>query len=159
MQVSLILMLIEYAVNEKRLNIGFIESTALSWLDAGVASIVDAEKQIEYESRRKTAWGVVERAFGIESRLPSKKELEFSENWVLNWGFNTEMLRQAYDICVDAKGKLNMSYINKILESWSQKGYKTVADVENSKKKAANKKNSFSAYDKSLVEKLLNTDD
>ena len=159
MQVSLILMLIEYAINEKRLNIGFIESTALAWLDASVLSIVDAEKQIELQSRRKTAWGVVQKTFGIESRLPSKKELEFSENWVLNWGFKSEMLRHAYDICVDSKGKLSMSYINKILESWSQKGYKTVDDVENSKKKTANKSGNFSAYDKSLVEKLLNSDD
>ncbi len=158
MAVSLILMLIEYAVNEKRLNIGFIESTALSWLDAGVSSIVDAEKQIELQSRRKTAWGVVQKAFGIEARQPSKKELEFSENWVLKWGFKSEMLRYAYDICVDSKGKISMSYINKILESWSQKGFITVADVEKSKKNATNKANSFSAYDKSLVEKLLNSD-
>ena len=100
----------------------------------------------------------MQKAFGIEARQPSKKELEFSENWVLKWGFKSEMLRYAYDICVDSKGKISMSYINKILESWSQKGFITVADVEKSKKNTSNKSNSFSAYDKSLVEKLLNSD-
>ncbi|MBR6573017.1 MAG: DnaD domain protein [Clostridia bacterium] len=159
MQVSLILMLIEYAVNEKRLNLSFIESTAVAWLDAGVDSILAAEKEIERQNNRKTAWGIVQRTFGIEPRKPSAKELDFSENWILNWGFKDTMLKLAYDICVDAKSKVDMRYINKVLESWNSKEIKTPEDVEKDSKKPTKKtKNNFSAYDKNLVEKLLNKD-
>ena len=159
MQVSLILMLIEYANNENRLNMRFIESSAISWLDAGVTSILDAEKEIERQAGRKTAWGIVQRTFGIDSRKPSAKELDFSETWIINWGFNSNMLKLAYDICVDAKSKVDMRYINKVLESWNSKGIKTPEDVEKDNKKPSKKaKNNFSAYDKDLVEKLLNKD-
>lgn len=159
MPVSLILMLIEYAVNEKHLNISFIESTAISWLDAGVDSILAAEKEIERQAGRKTAWGIVQRTFGIDTRKPSAKELDFSENWIINWGFNATMLKLAYDICVDAKGKVDMRYINKVLESWNSKGISTPEDVEKDNRKPTKKtKNNFSAYDKELVEKLFNRD-
>ena len=159
MSISLILMLIEYAVNEKRLNLSFIESTAIAWLEAGVNSILSAEAEIEKQNNRKTAWSVVQRAFGIESRIPSAKELEFSENWVLNWGFKADMLKLAYDACVDAKGKSSMPYINKILESWNSKGISTPEDVEKDNKKPTKKaKNDFSAYDKELVAQLFNRD-
>ena len=135
MQVALILMLIEYAVNEKRLNLSFIESTAVAWLEAGVDSILAAEKEIERQNNRKTAWGIVQRTFGIDSRKPSAKELDFSENWIINWGFKDTMLKLAYDICVDAKGKVDMRYINKVLESWNSKGIKSPEDVEKDNKK------------------------
>lgn len=159
MQVSLILMLIEYAVNEKRLNLSFIESTATSWLEAGVDSILAAEKEIERQNNRKTAWGIVRRTFGIDSRKPSAKELDFSECWIINWCFKDTMLKLAYDICVDAKGKVDMRYINKVLESWNSKGIKTPEDVEKDSKKPTKKtKNNFSAYDKDLVKKLINKD-
>ena len=159
MQVSLILMLIEYAVNEKRLNLSFIESTAVAWLEAGVDSILAAEKEIERQNNRKTAWGIVQRTFGIDLRKPSAKELDFSESWIINWAFNATMLKLAYDICVDTKSKVDMRYINKVLESWHSKGFTTPEDVEKDNKKPSKKvKNDFVAYDINLVEKLLNKD-
>ncbi len=159
MPVALILMLIEYAVNEKRQNIRFIESTAVAWLDAGVDSILAAEKEIKKQNNRKTAWGIVQKTFGFDSRKPSAKELDFSETWIIEWGFKDTMLKLAYDACVDAKSKVDMRYINKVLESWHSKGFTTPQDVEKDNKKPTKKtKNNFSAYDKDLVEKLLNKD-
>ena len=116
MDISLILMLVEYAVSEDKATVAFIESTALAWLEAGVTTLSDAEEQIEARSLRKTAWGVVLSAFGMDYRMPSDKELEFSGRWVVEWQFKKELLREAYNICVDKNAKLSMPYINKILE-------------------------------------------
>ncbi len=158
MDVSLILMLVEYATSEGKASIGFINSTARSWLDAGVDSVVAAEEEIEKINRRKSAWSIVERSFGIEHRQPSAKELLYSEKWVIEWGFTREMLRAAYDACIDANAKISMPYINKILESWHNKGYKTVEDTKNNenKKQSSDKKPS---YNKELFEKMLDRDD
>lgn len=158
MDVSLILMLVEYATSEGKPSIGFINSTARSWLDAGVDSVVAAEEEIEKINRRKSAWSIVERSFGIEHRQPSAKELLYSEKWVIEWGFTREMLRAAYDACIDTNAKISMPYINKILESWHNKGYKTVEDTKNNenKKQSSDKKPS---YNKELFEKMLDRDD
>ena len=158
MDVSLILMLVEYSISEGKPTISFIESTALSWLDCGVETISDAEEQIEARAKRKTAWGMVMAAFGIEYRQPSDKELDLSHKWAVEWGFSREMLRNAYNICVDKNAKLSMPYINKILEKWRKDGVKTPADIEKSAK-PKQKENGYAKYDRSLVDKLLNNDD
>ena len=161
MDVSIILMLVEYAVSEGKTTIAFIESIALSWLEAGVTTLTDAEEQIEARTKKKTAWGMVETAFGIEHRMPSDKELEYANTWVIEWGFSREMLKEAYNRCVDAKAKLDMRYVNGILSRWFKDGIKTVEATRETAKTAAKPvdKKGFSAYDKSLVDKLLNNDD
>lgn len=161
MDVSIILMLVEYAVSEGKTTIAFIESIALSWLEAGVSTLTDAEEQIEARTKKKTAWGMVEAAFGIEHRMPSDKELEYANTWVIEWGFSREILKEAYNRCVDAKAKLDMRYVNGILSRWFKDGIKTVEATRETEKTAAKPadKKGFSAYDKSLVDKLLNNDD
>lgn len=160
MDISLILMLVEYAVSEGKATVSFIESTALGWIDAGVTTLSQAEEQIETRSRRKTAWGMIESAFGIERRQPSDKELEYAQRWIIDWHFSREMLREAYNRCIDQKAKISMPYINGILEKWFKDGTVTLeAAKSNSDLPKKSGKNDFGAYDKKLVNKLLNDDD
>lgn len=156
MDVSIILMLVEYAVSENKATVSFIEKIALSWLDAGVSTLAQAEEQIEIRSKKKTAWGMVESAFGIDHRLPSDKELEFAGKWIVEWHFSREMLKEAYNRCVDTKSKLDMRYVNGILERWFKEGVKSPSEIEKQNKP---KTDSMAAYDKNLVNRLLNNDD
>lgn len=160
MDVSLILMIVEYAISEGKTTVSFIEATALAWIDAGVSTLAQAEEQIETRNRKKTAWGIVVRAFGTEHRAPSDKELEYAETWINQWGFSREMLKEAYNRCIDQKAKISMPYINGILEKWYKEGVKTPEAAKNSDNKSKKKsENSFSTYNKGLVDKLLNNDD
>lgn len=160
MDVSLILMLVEYAVSEGKTTVSFIENTALSWIDAGVTTLAQAEEQIETRGRRKTAWSMIESAFGIERRQPSDKELEYAQSWIIDWHFSREMLKEAYNRCIDQKAKISMPYINGILEKWFKDGITTLeAAKANSATSRKSGKNDFGAYDKSLVDRLLNDDD
>ncbi len=158
-EVSVILMLVEYAISEGKPSIGFINATARAWQSAGVDSVAAAEEQIERVGRQKSAWAIVERAFGIEHRKPSAKELEFCEKWVIEWKFSRDMLKEAYDSCVDSKTKLSMPYINKILESWHQKGYAKPEQTRAKATKANSQPARKPSYDKALFEKMLNSDD
>ena len=158
MDVSVILMLMEYAISENRCNMGFIEKTAISWINDGVVTILDAENRIKSMYAQKTAWKAVERAFGFEDRQPSDKELEYARLWINEWEMPSELLKLAYDKCVDAKSKFVMGYTAKILEKWHNSGYKTVNDVNTGEKKsvkAKTPKNDFSTYDIDLVEKII----
>ncbi len=157
MDVSLILMLVEYAVSEGKATVSFIEKTALAWIDAGVTTLAQAEEQIEERNRKKTAWNIVRSAFGIDPRLPSDKELEYSDKWVCKWKFSREMLKEAYNRCIDQKAKISMPYINSILEKWFKEGITSLTEIAQDKKTA--KESSFAKYDRSFVEKLLNSDD
>lgn len=160
MDVSLILMVVEYAIDQENTSTTFMERTALAWIDAGVTNLVEAENYIAERGRKLTAWGVVEKAFGIEKRKPSDKELDLSARWVTEWGFSKEMLHEAYNRCIDQKAKLSMTYINGILERWYKDKITTPADIDKAKPAAAAKPDTKggSAYDKTLVEDILNKD-
>lgn len=162
LDVSVLLLLIEYAVSENKKNISFIEKTAIKWKENGVETLVDAENEIKKAAQNKLAVSVVWKAFGIDSRKPSENEQKYCNIWVNEWGINSELLLRAYNICIDNKSKLVFQYINTVLENWHKKGYKTVADtVEGEKstpKQTKQGKNNFAAYDLDAFEKMLNSD-
>lgn len=165
MDVSLILMLIQYAISEKKCNISFIERTAAQWLDNGVETVADAEKYIAESAKKKLSWGVVQSAFGIENRRPSAKELTLSDTWINEWKITPDLLRLAYDACVDAKSKFLFSYTAKIIEEWHKKGIKTPdelkaqATASAQSSKPGGKKYDYAAYDLELFERMLDEDD
>lgn len=161
MDISLILMAIQFAINEGRPNISYIEKTAIAWANKGIETVLEAEAEIAEIARRKTAWGIVEAAFGIEKRQPSEKELTLSFKWVNEWGFSREILKAAYDACIDSKSKISMPYIDKILESWHKDNIKNVSDIaekQSKKSQKVNKNSNSTTYDINLFEEMLNRD-
>lgn len=159
---ALILMIIEYAKSENKCNIGFIERTAIDWINSGIDSISAAEKKIRELNDQKIAWNIVRSAMGIEDRRPSPNELKLAYKWVVEYGFSREILAEAYNQCVDNTSKFSMPYIRKILEDWHKKNVKTIEDIKTLKKPAKtkpNKKNNYAAYDLELAEKMLLMDE
>lgn len=159
LDISLVLMVVQYAVSQNRCNIGFIEKIAVDWVNRGIDTVAKAEEELNQSAIRQQAWNIVQKAFGIERRMPSTKELEYSAKWINEWGISGEMLRFAYETCVDAKSKFSFPYVAKILESWYQKGYKKPEDVLKEQKNAGRGKTDHSAFDIELFEKMLNSDD
>lgn len=157
LDVSVILMIIQYAVANNKANMRFIESTAVSWINKGIDSVAAADEELRNMALRDEAWKIVRKAFGFENRKPSPKETELSFKWVNEWGMSEKMLTAAYNACVDAKSEFYMPYVSKIIESWHEKGYKTPEDIKNVKK--PKKENVFAAYDMELFEKMLNSKD
>lgn len=158
LDVSLILMIVQYAAAHGKARIGFIESTATDWVNRGISTIAAADKELNQMAMSEQAWGIVCSAFGLEKRKPSKNELKLSFMWVSEWKISREMLTAAYNACVDAISKFDMKYVSKIIEGWHEKGYKKPADIEEKKNSGAEKE-SFAAYDIDLFEKMLNSDD
>ena len=55
------------------------------------------------------------------------------------WHFSPDLIREAYERCVDQTGKMNLRYMNKILERWHREGILTLeqAKQEQEQKHAA----------------------
>ncbi len=164
LDISVVLFLLQYAFNEGKLNIRFIEKTAVEWSNKGVNSVLDAEKIITEKIKSDLAWKRTEKAFGIEHRKPSAKETKYSNLWFNDWELNDEVLSIAYDTCVDAKSKFIFEYCAKIIENWHKEGLITPEDirfyVENHKPEKPNKTDiSYAGYDIELYEKMINSDD
>ncbi|MBQ8267436.1 MAG: DnaD domain protein, partial [Clostridia bacterium] len=141
-------------------NIYFVKKTAAYWLSQGVETVMDAEHLIADAAKQNLAWSLVQNAFGIEKRNPSAKELEYSNLWINEWKMSADMLKAAYDACVDAKTKLSMPYVAKIIEAWHKDGITTPEQItaQNKKSKKLSSKTDYAGYDLDLFEKMLNQD-
>ena len=162
LDLSVCLYLLQYAVNEGKKNIRFIEKTAVSWVNSGVKTISDAEKIVIKEMNTDLAWKRCEKAFGIEHRKPSAKEAEYCLKWFDEWGLADDVLTLAYDVCVDAKSKFIFSYCAKVIENWYGSGLKTRSDIEKSLAKNVGAKpedNNYAGYDLDLYKKMFGIED
>lgn len=161
MSVPLILFLLSYASSKGKCNLSFIRATSNSWIKAGVESVTDAEKEIADAARRELSWSVVQRTFGIEKRKPSEKESTLSDKWVNEWQYSPELLKMAYDECVDKKSKFIFSYVAAVLEAWHKDGVKSPEDIKGTEKKKNDSadKYGYGGYDINKFEEMLNKDD
>ena len=159
MDPSVLLFLLGYAAREGKCNLSFVKKTATSWLTQGVETVMDAEALIADAAKQNLAWSVVQNAFGIEKRNPSTKELEYSNLWINEWKTSVDMLKAAYDACIDSKSKLSMPYIAKIIETWHKEGITTREQISAKKQKSKPQtKTDYAGYDLDLFEKMLNND-
>ncbi len=126
MPADVIIMIIQYAAGNGKCNMGYIEKMAISWAKEGVTTHERAEEKVRLLDERKEYWSRVCRLFGIDKRPPSAYETEAVMRWLQDWHFDDDMLREAYNRCVDSTGKLKFQYINKILERWHKEGIYTV---------------------------------
>ena len=153
---SVILMAVQYSINEGRKNFSYIEKVCVDWAENDVVDVPSAERRLNQLYMSKSAWKIVCSAFGIDDRRPSAKESKFADRWVNEYGFTKQMLKIAYDRTIDSIGKVNFTYIGKILDKWHADGIKKPEQLnddggENNKPNTSKK--SETSYD---IEKIKN---
>ena len=67
-------------------------------------------------------WKKFENIIGIEHRSPTTQEQEAVLRWHDEWKCKENLVRYAYEICVDTKGRYNIRYMDGILKRWYLKG-------------------------------------
>lgn len=127
---DLILHLINYCVSVGKTNFRYIEKVSLDWYDRGVDTFEKAEAMIRALEKKARAETAVSTYFGIDNRALSKKEREYIDTWVNGFGMSMDMIKHAYELCIDKKAKLSFPYIGGIIADWHKKGYKTVAETQ-----------------------------
>lgn len=130
MPTEVIYILVDFCTKNGKDNIKYIEQVAHSWYSSGITSEERAHEYVVKYEASKARQTEVMRIFGISGRSLSSKEKERIKKWTEDFGFDNDMIRLAYDRCVDSTGKSGFAYIDKILTSWFEKGYKTYAEAE-----------------------------
>ncbi len=124
-----ILLLFAYCAKIGKKNVKYAEKMAYSLYDRDIDT---SEALVDYlswlETSRSTE-GRLRSLLGLGSRSFSKKEREFFERWCRVFHYDYDMMEAAYNATVNAIGKPSMPYMNKILESWNELGFKTPEDA------------------------------
>lgn len=172
--VDVIEYLFEYCVSKDKINMRYIDKTAISWSEKGIGTVKDAKSLNVVYSNDTYA---VMKAFGLSGRQPSKKESEFVDKWTSSLGFSLEMITLACERTINKIHQPSFEYADTILTNWHKKGAKSQSDVKtldaeyagkasyNNKNSAGSAikqtvKNTFSNFnqrenDYSMIEKIL----
>lgn len=146
--VDVIIMLLHYAAGINKANMRYIEKTAMNWADEEIFTHQKAEEKLRRLDEEAKAWRTVESVLGTGHRSPTQNESEMASQWIRNWKFSREMIREAYERCVNQTGKINLRYMHKILERWNREGITTLSQAaQEQAKKAEKNRESKTSYD------------
>lgn len=154
---DVILMLLQYVKSRGKDNTSYIETVGRNWSAENILSHQMAEEKLRKLDEIAGAWRVIEQTVGISHRSPSTREEQYANRWILEWKFSSKMVREAYERCVNATGKLSMSYMNRILERWQKEGVFTpeqAALEQDEKAKTTQKGKEAATYDIEEFERL-----
>lgn len=156
---DVIIMLIQYCISIDKGNMRAIEKIGIGWADEGIDTLEAADDKIRRVKQMNKNFSIVSSAFGLKNvGSPTKKQLEYSEKWVGEWKFSSEMLREAYERCVDSKGAMNFSYIDGILKRWNSNGIRNKKELEKFEsspvKKNSTRKTSYNIDDLDKIDTL-----
>ena len=88
---------------------------------------VSQEKYINYIYSRVAYW------LGINRKEPAKIEFEYVKKWLYDYDFKPNVLFYAAEIVADKKPDLPyFMYLDKVLETWLNKGLKEIGEIRES---------------------------
>lgn len=113
-----------------------IRREAFRWKRLGVDTLERAE---EYLRRQQAVdgreWGILS-SVGVAERRPAvEQEREFIAKWVER-EYSDELIRLAYERTIYRRGSMSWPYVDKILQSWQQSGWRTPEQVRAGEKTA-----------------------
>lgn len=137
---AVIAMLLNYLASVGSANMRAVERYGIRWSDEGIKTVADAEQEIERMTSSREAWGSVSSLLGIRNvGNPTKAQTENADRWLNTWHFSDEMITEAYERCVNAKGSFSLSYTNAILKRWYEKGIKSLDTLRQEESASKNK--------------------
>lgn len=138
--VDVILMLLQYAVSVGKTGMRYIEKTGINWAEQGIDNLEKAEKKIVNLNEINLSWKKFESIIGIDHRAPTAREEEAIMRWISDWNYSDELIKEAYDRCVNANGKYILKYMDSIIKRWHSQGIFTIdqALMENNKRRFKN---------------------
>ena len=127
---EVILMLIKYAVLSGRTGTRYIQTVGAAWAEEGIQTLEQAEAKIEQLNKTNKLWRTFSEQAGIAYKNPTKKQEALFIKWTKEWKLSVEMLAYAYEKMLDSIDKVNYNYLDKIVASWHDAGYKSISQVE-----------------------------
>ncbi|MBE7043512.1 MAG: DnaD domain protein [Ruminococcaceae bacterium] len=157
--VEVIVMLFEYCSEKEKLNMRYIESTAIRWVEQGLRTTEQVEEYCRREEEQKKQYAAFQRMAGISGRTLSQTEKKYIDSWTEQMRFSTEMLQLAYEQTVMNTGQVSMPYMNKILTSWHREGISSPKGVEQAREQYRASKGEKKTVKTNFNQKAVMTED
>ena len=134
-----VLHILAYTTRLGKKGLRYSEKLAISFYDEGITTASEVGERIAKIERSAELVGQIKTLFGAGNRELSKTEKTLFEKWTQKFGYDTDVVRLAYDITIDNIQKPAPKYADAILQKWYDEGLRTPEDVarfESDKKQA-----------------------
>ena len=106
-----------------------IEKEAYAWAEQGIDTMEEAVAYMRKQANRRSRLGQLMEALQIRGRNLTPGEEKYAQQW-LDWGFELDTIKLAYERTCLNTGGLSWAYMNKILSRWQAAGLLTVEQVQ-----------------------------
>lgn len=128
---EVIVMLCSYAKTVgKHGALAYIMQMGKTWSEEGITDFETASRKIARLETTHGIWEEFRTLTGMENPRPTQKQSEMLEIWANDYSYGTDVIYYAYEKTVEKKGKINFGYMNGMLRSWNESGFKTIAEIE-----------------------------
>lgn len=148
---DVLFMLIDYCVSIGKTNYGYIEAVGKDWGNREIDTLDKAAEQISILRNANSLWKEFASYAGITTPRPTVKQTEYLRRWSNELKFGIDMIMLAYEEMANHTAKLSLGYMDKVLISWYNKGFRTPADVEKYNNDQKNKQNSYTTGNKNAT--------
>ena len=141
---EVLMMLVYYCHSIGKDNMRYIEKMGVEWAANDITTLERADERIANMQTYGESWKRVSQIIGVySSGYPTKAQQENANRWVNEWKFSDEMIKEAYERCVNHKNKFNISYTNGILKNWHKNKITTLQELRDfeEKKSVSNQAN------------------
>lgn len=118
--------LLQHCVERGKKDFRYIEKVALAWHEQGISSVKEAQGSLRRHDR---AVYTVMKAFGKSGSLASK-ELEYVNKWANEYGYSSDVIKEACDKAVMNTETRRFAYADGILSKWHKAGVRRKTDIE-----------------------------
>lgn len=131
-----ILLVADYCSSLGKRSVAYLYKVMRNWYGEDIFSYKQIEEKIIRQTEMHKYETQVLKIFGM-TNSPSTKQKAYLERWN-KLGINLELIKIAYDKCMDNKTKLSFSYIDGIVKKWAENGVSSVeqADIMDAKFKS-----------------------
>lgn len=125
-----VLAILAYVLRLGKRGVKYAEKIAIGLYDDGYTTASDVLDRINSIEQAKENVYKIKQMFGFGARELTKSEKDIFSKWTQTYGYDTDIIRIAYDITVNSIQKPVPKYTDKIIEKWYSEGLRTLADVE-----------------------------
>lgn len=126
MSAELLEYLAETCVENGYSSVRTMEKIALEWHERRIKTPEQAEAM--QNIYRQDMWKIM-KAFGLTRRNPNNSEKKMMEKWLMQYGFELDVIIEACDRTVFQTHEPSFPYADKILSSWKEMGVRTKSDI------------------------------
>lgn len=129
---KLLIELMRYEKSVNNTNVAYIEKIAVNLCDSGIFTYEQYEKKLNDMTKSLQIEQDIRELFQLGEKKFTSKERGIINKWWFDYNYGIDIIKKAYDICMEKIGKYQFNYIAGILSNWDKTGLKTLVEIENS---------------------------